>query len=76
VNVPHLAKLTDKQKSFLMLIERSMAGRDWASVSDVLWPMVQSMHAQLPDLVDLDGPNQRVRPTAEGYALLGAMKIL
>jgi hypothetical protein len=65
-----VAELTENQKIFLQLVGRSMKDRDWATVSDALWNHTKTMHSQIPDLVELDGPNQRVRPTDEGKVLL------
>ena len=63
-------KLTENQGIFLKLVDRSMKGREWAPVSDPLWNHTKTMQAQIPDLVEIDFANQRVRPTDEGKVVL------
>jgi hypothetical protein len=69
-------KLTDEQKGFLKLVERSMKGREWATVSDVLMFMTKRVVGEMPDYLELDVEQQLIRPTEKGYALLDAMKVL
>jgi hypothetical protein len=69
-------KLTQAQKSLLKLVDRSMKGREWATVSAALWKHTKTTAEQIPDLLELDTDQHLVRPTAQGYSLLKAMKIL
>jgi hypothetical protein len=64
-----MSKLTQEQINFLRLIDRSMKGREWATVSDTLWPMTERIAAALPS-----GPENRlVRLTSEGNAIVAFM---
>ena len=65
-----MSGLSKDQTIFLQLVERSMKGREWATVSDQLWNYTKTMQAKIPDLVEIDLENQCIRPSAEGLTVL------
>jgi len=65
-----MAKLTTEQLDFLRLIDRSMRGNAWATVSDTLWPLTKKIAAEIPNLIELDEENQQIRLTTAGEAIV------
>lgn len=62
-------KLTDQEKSFMRLIQRSPdTGEGWRQVGKMLWPAVIEFHR--PELTELDCENRRIRFTAEGITIM------
>jgi len=62
--------LTEEQRHYLRLVGRSMKGQPWAPVSKTLWPWLVRMQAALPELIEIDAENQRIRPTDKGQTLI------
>ena len=62
--------LNDRQRNFLKLIDRSMKGRPWATVSSTLWNMSQDYARQMPELVELHPSEQKIRLTDDGEVLV------
>lgn len=61
--------ICQQDKNFLRLIERSPdCGDGWRSVSAVVWPLVEQF--ETPELIEIDKPGMRVRPTESGQAVI------
>lgn len=61
--------MADKDKDFLRLLDRSPdRGDGWRSVSETCWPLVEQFG--VPELIEIDKDNMRVRLTDSGIAVV------
>lgn len=68
------ASMTEDQKGFLRLIERSPdRGDGWRSISEVLLPVCEKVAGQLPELLEFERENSRIRFTEKGEGALFAL---
>jgi hypothetical protein len=60
-------KLTDRQKGFIALLNRSPdQGEGWRTVSNVLWGIAKKHADDAPELFEADDEASRIRLTAKG----------
>lgn len=62
-------KLTDEEKSFLKLVERSPdRGEGWRQCTEATWPLVEKFSRT--ELVERDEEKRKIRLTARGRDVL------
>ncbi len=66
--------MTQDQKDFLHLINRSPdRGDGWRSISNVLLPTCKKLAGELPELLEFEEENSRIRFTEKGEGALFAI---
>lgn len=65
--------ISAEQRNFLRLIQRSLKGREWANVSNVLWAYSSEMAKSIPELVEIDEKHSRIKLTEKGLTILEYM---
>lgn len=66
-------KLTTAQLRLLHLVKRDEGSYGWVNVSDLVWPLVQKLPADLVELGDATYRVYRVRLTEGGKAIVKYM---
>ena len=63
-------KITPNQRHLLFLTRKGKRENGWTDVSDMIWPLVEGLSSELPQLVEIDKEKKLIKLTNDGEIVL------